>query len=170
MNLKHILQNRFSVRSFQSKEVEKEKLEYLLECARLAPSACNLQPWSFIIACSDEARTKVQKAYNREWFRSAPCYIIACGNHSEAWRRASDGKDATDIDVSIAAEHICIATEEIGLGTCWVCNFNLQLLKEEFNLPEHIEPIALFPIGYPVEGLAQPEQKRKDLNQIVKWL
>lgn len=170
MKLKKILESRFSIRSFQQKTVEREKLEYILECARLAPSACNKQPWLFIVVQSEQAKQKLAEVYPRDWFAQADCYIVACGNHEESWKRASDGKDALDIDISIASEHICLAVEEMELGTCWVCNFDLEKLKKNFNLPEYIEPIALFPIGYPKSEIEKPVQKRKKTDDIVKWI
>lgn len=168
MNLKSLLEKRFSVRFYQSEKVEKEKIEYLLQCARLAPSAVNYQPWLFIVIQSEEAKKKIQEAYPRDWFLEADCYIIVCGNHEESWKRA-DGKDVTDIDISIACTNICLAAEEIGLGTCWVGNFKEHIVRKNFNLPKHIEPIAIFPIGYPIQDIKIPEKKRKDLSDIVEW-
>ncbi|NDV47294.1 nitroreductase [Paludibacter sp. 221] len=167
-NLKSLLEKRFSVRSYQAKKVEREKIEYILECARLSPSAVNYQPWVFIIAQSDEVKTKMQESYNREWFAGADCYIVACGNHDEGWKR-SDGKDFTDIDVSIACTSICLAAEETGLGTCWVGNFDKTVLRRNLELPEYIEPIAVFPLGYPAGDLKIAEKKRKTPDNIVKW-
>ena len=166
--LKSILEKRFSARSYQSKEVESEKLEYILECARLSPSACNFQPWKFIVAKSDDAKQKVIESYPRDWFSGAYCYIVVCGNHDEAWKRA-DGKDFTNTDISIAAENICLATSEVGLATCWIGNFKTDILKNNLNLPAHIEPIAIFPIAYPKDDIIIPEKKRKPLNEVVEW-
>ena len=168
MILKSILEKRFSARSYQSKEVEKEKLDYILECARLSPSACNLQPWKFIVAKSDDAKQKVVESYQRDWFANVYCYIVVCGNHDEAWKRA-DGKDFTDIDISIAAENICLAVSELGLATCWIGNFKVDILKRNLSLPVHIEPIAIFPIAYPKDDIIIPEKKRKPLDEIVEW-
>ena len=155
MDLKSILETRFSARSYQSKEVEKEKLDYILECARLSPSACNLQPWKFIIAKSADAKQKVIESYQRDWFSEAYCYIVVCGNHNEAWKR-SDGKISTDIDISIAATNICLAVAELGLATCWIGNFKMEILSKNFNLPTYIEPVAIFPITYPKVGCKPP--------------
>lgn len=163
-----LIQSRFSVRSYEQKAVEIEKLNYILECARLAPSACNNQPWQLIVAKSEEAKANVQAVYKRDWFAAASVYIIVCANHFEAWKRA-DGKSSGDIDTAIIAEHICLAVAEMDLGTCWVCNFDLQKLKENFQLPEEIEPIAIFPIGYPKNDIQVPEKKRKILKEIVKY-
>ncbi|MDR1810446.1 MAG: nitroreductase family protein [Prevotella sp.] len=170
MNLKELLQKRYSVRAYLPVRVEQEKLDYLIECVRLAPSACNIQPWTLYIVESDEKKEAVRKAYNREWFKTAPLYIVVCGDHARSWKRsAAEGKDHCDIDAAIVSEHICLAAEEIGLGTCWVCNFDPELLKSALNLSEQQEPIALFPIGYIDRANSfAPEKQRKSVAEIIK--
>lgn len=171
MQLKELIENRYSVRAYLSRPVEKEKIEYILECARLSPSACNYQPWKFYVVTETALKNRVEEAYNRDWFKTAPMHIIVCKDNQESWKRtATDGKDSGDIDASIAAEHICLATSEIGLGTCWVCNFNPDILREALELPPHIEAVAIFPIGYINEEKSSlPEKKRKPLSDIVEW-
>lgn len=77
-----------------------------------------------------------------------------------------DNKDHTDVDVSIAVEHLCLAAAEQGLGTCWVCNFDVPLCKEILGLPANIEPVALVPVGYPASQEV-PEKNRKPLQDIL---
>lgn len=171
MELKKLIENRYSVRNYLSRPVEKEKIEYILECAHLAPSACNLQPWRFFVVANDKERFAVQETYNREWFKNAPIYIVVVKDATESWKRPSDGKDSGDIDAAIAAEHICLAAHEIGLGTCWVCNFDNIRLSEILGCTEGEEPIAIFPLGY-IKDLDNKvsEKKRKTLDEIVTWL
>ena len=99
-------------------------------------------------------------------------FIVACEDHSQSWKRGSDGKDHADIDVAIAVEHICLAAAEQGLGTCWVCNFDVARCKEVLNLPENIEPAVIIPLGYPEreEQFAESEKKRKGAEEIVSIL
>lgn len=171
MTLKELLEKRYSVRAYLTKDVEPEKLDYILECARLAPSACNLQPWYFYVVKDSEARAGVRKAYDRQWMADAPVYIIVCKDSSQSWKRSSDGKDSGDIDAAIVSEHICLAAAELGLGTCWVCNFNLPLLTEVLHIASEQEAIAIFPIGYVDEAKSQiPEKKRKALSEIVRCI
>ena len=120
-----IIRSRYSCRSYLDKPVEEEKLEYIKECIRLAPSAVNRQPWKFRIVRSQEGREKLQSCYSRPWFNEAPLYILASVLHEQEWVRA-DGKPHGDIDVAIAVEHLCLAATEQGLGSCWVCNFDAQ--------------------------------------------
>ncbi len=169
MNFLELAKERYSLRNYSSKSVEKEKLEYVLEAARIAPSAVNFQPWEFVVVIQPEMMQKVQGCYHRDWINTANTCIIILGNHEQAWKRR-DGKDFTDVDASIAIDHITLAATEQGLGTCWVCNFDAQKLKEVLELPAHIEPIAMLPIGYADEGAVIPEKKRKNLNEIVRWI
>ncbi|MCM1076092.1 MAG: nitroreductase family protein [Bacteroides sp.] len=160
---------RYSCRSYSDRRVERDTILTILDVARLAPSACNRQPWMFIVADSDEQREAILGSYDREWVRTAPDFIIACGLHDEAWHRASDGKDHTDVDVSIAVEHLCLAATSLGLATCWVCNFDTEAIRKAFALPDHVEPVAIIPLGYPAEPGNVPAKKRKELSEIVKW-
>lgn len=161
----HLVKARYSVRNYTAQPVEQEKLDYIMECVRLAPSAVNFQPWRFYIVQSAEAKSLLQQCYTREWFATAPLYIMACADHTQSWKRRHDGKDHADVDVSIAVEHLCLAATEQGLGTCWVCAFDASLCKSLFGLPEHIEPVALIPIGYPADEVK--EKSRKAMEEIV---
>lgn len=158
---------RYSVRSYRPQAVERAKVEYLLECARLAPSAVNFQPWRFIVAESEEARAALRRCYHREWFAEAPLCIAVCADESASWKRASDGRDHADVDAAIAAEHICLAAAEQGLGSCWVCNFDVALCREALRLPATLRPVALIPIGYAADAPAT--KKRKPMEEIVEW-
>jgi nitroreductase len=165
MNLQELIKSRYSCRSYQPASVEPAKLDYIMECVRLAPSAVNKQPWRFRIVSSDEDKAKLQRCYARTWFNSAPMYIIASLVHDEEWVR-SDGKAHGNIDVAIAVEHLCLAAAEQGLGTCWVCNFDALLCKQLFSYAEGEEPVVLIPIGYPADE-AKPKV-RKEMNEILK--
>ncbi|MDE6634673.1 MAG: nitroreductase family protein [Bacteroidaceae bacterium] len=165
MDFLELVRNRYSCRAYKTLSVEKEKLDYIMECVRLAPSAVNKQPWHFRIVSNEEKKAKMQQCYNREWFKTAPLYVIASVRHDEEWVRADD-KHHGDIDVAIAVEHLCLAATEQGLATCWVCNFNTVLCKELFGLSEDEEPTVIIPIGYADD---EPKEKmRKAIHEIVK--
>lgn len=168
MDFKSLISNRYSVRSYLSKEVEKEKLIKILEAGQIAPSAVNLQPWHFIVVRETENHKKFSEIYHRDWFNEAPVYIVVCGDHEQAWKRKADGKDHTDIDAAIAIDHMTLQATELGLGTCWICNFYVEKCSEFFNLPKHIEPIAIISLGYPKENNI-PVKKRKSFDEIVHW-
>lgn len=164
-----IFSQRYSCRSYSDRRVDNSLLMKVLEAARLAPSAVNRQPWTFLVVDSDEGRQSVLDAYPREWIGSAPVFIIAFGHHDSGWHRPADGKDHTDIDVAIAVEHICLAATALGLATCWVCNFDAAKISSVFNAPSHMEPIAIIPIGYASPEAPVPSKIRKAADDIVKW-
>ena len=169
MELLNIISKRRSVREYTTEDIEQEKIDYLMECARLAPSAVNYQPWKFIIVKSTEKKALLHQCYHREWFAHAPLYIIALADTTQSWKRSSDEKDHGDIDVTIALEHIVLAATEKGLGTCWVCNFNVDLCKQLFNLPDNLVPIALIPIGYPAKE-TEEVSNRKHTKEITETI
>lgn len=160
-----LVEARYSSRSYCDRAVEPEKVEYLLECARLAPSAVNFQPWKFVVVESAEKRARLQECYLREWFREAPLYIVVCADKAQSWKRKLDGHDHADIDAAIATEHICLAATELGLGSCWVCNFDADLCSEVLDLEGELYPVAIVPIGYPTDE--PTSKKRKPIEDVV---
>ena len=169
MDFLNLTRQRFSCRNYKSQRIEDNDLEYILECARMAPSAVNRQPWLFKVITSWDSHTALQdlwQCYDREWFRSAPACIVVVLRHDEEWVRA-DGKRHGDIDVAIASEHICLAAAERGLGTCWVCNFDAERCRQMLRLGEEEEPVVLIPIGYPACDISS--KTRKGWGEICDW-
>ena len=165
MNFLELVKNRYSCRAYKPFGVEKEKLDYILECVRHAPSAVNKQPWRFHVVGRKEDKERLQQCYSRDWFKTAPLYVIASILHDEEWVRA-DGKRHGDIDIAIAVEHLCLAATEQGLANCWVCNFDAVLCKRLFDLPANEEPAVIIPIGYAADE--PKEKKRKPIGDIIK--
>ena len=165
-----LAKKRYSCRDYKPQPIEEEKLMKVLEAARIAPSACNLQPWKFIVIREKENLERICSTYKREWIRTAPAVIIVCGDHEESWKR-SDHKDHCDVDISIAIDHMTLQAAELDLGTCWVCNFDAMKCAELFEIPSHLEPIALLPIGYPNDSKSSNRHSadRKDIEKIVSW-
>jgi len=155
------------MRAYENRDVEEDKLKRILEAARIAPSAANIQPWLFIVIRKIEVKQKLKAAYARPWFWAAPVVICACGIKSQAWRR-SDGKNYLDVDVAIAMDHLILAATAEGLGTCWIGAFDPTEVKRILNLSPEIEPIALTPLGYPA---ASPEPKpRKPWEEVIRYI
>ena len=163
-----LVEERYSCRKFSDKKVSNTDIEKVLEAARLAPSACNKQPWTFYVIESENGKHAICDCYDREWIKTAPAFIIAVGNNAMAWHRQEDGKDHTNVDLSIAIEHICLAATSLGLGTCWICNFDTAKLKTVLKLGNESEPVAIIPLGYP-ETDSIPAKNRKDLSEIIVW-
>jgi len=172
MNFLELVKKRYSVRDYDARPIEKEKIKYVLDAGRLAPSAGNRQPWFFIVAQQDEFKNKIIDTYNvyPNFINNIPpAVIVICGNHRASWRRR-DGKDHCDIDVAIAVDHMMLAAAELDLGTCWIGGFDSMLCHKVLNIPLHIEVIAMLTIGYPsVDKKERIIKKRKTFDEIVFW-
>ncbi len=165
MDFYKVIQGRRSVRKYKTDPVDDDKLQRILNAARLAPSAANRQPISFIVVRDDKIKQKLKDAYSQEWFFTAPVIICACTLPDKAWKR-NDGKAYVDVDVAIAMDHLILAATAEGLGTCWIAAFKPGIVKEVLNIPDDLEPLVLTPLGYP-EAIPEPTY-RKPLNEIVR--
>jgi nitroreductase len=167
MDFLSLAKARHSVRKYDvSRPVEQDKLDYVMECVRMAPSAVNYQPWKFYIAKEATMLDAVSSCYANEWLKTAPCIIVACVDHRQSWHRQRyDNKDHADIDIAIAVDHLCLAATEQGLGTCWICNFDADKCREVLQLDAEVEPAVLIPIGYAIDP--GREKKRKNMDEIV---
>ena len=168
MNFIELCQQRYSVRSYHPLAIEQEKLDYVLQCARLAPSAVNFQPWKLQLITNKKEMDAVKQCYNRSWFETVGTCIIIYKNKEQEWVRKQDLKPHGDIDVAIITEHICLAAAEQGLGTCWVCNYKPEPLAELIPQTEEWEAVAIVPLGHIAEDCPVGEKKRKDLSEIVE--
>lgn len=171
MKFLDLAKHRYSSRLYKSTPVEEDKLNYILESGRIAPSAANKQPWHFIVIRDNETRQKLFGAYQREWYVHAPVHLIICGNRKLSWKRSFDGMDALHIDIGITVDHMTLAATEQGLATCWICNFDPIKCREILQLPADIEPVVILPVGYPAD-VVNPERHvelRKKPEEIIHW-
>ena len=153
-----IAKKRYSVRKYEDKPVEKEKLEKILTSAHVAPTAANLQPVKLLVVQDKKRLKSIAKAGN---IYNAPLAIIVCADHSKAWTRPFDNKQTEDIDASILTDHMMLQATELGLGTVWICFFKPDVLKKEFQLPDTLEPINILAIGYGIGDAESSERHSK---------
>lgn len=166
MEFLELAKQRYSVRAYKSNPVEEDKLQQVLEAARLAPTASNRQPFQFIVIHTAGKEEEVSRIYHRPWFVLAPIVICACGIPDQAWVK-SDGKNYCDVDVTIAMDHLILAATDLGLGTCWIAAFDPIATREILGLPDEVQPIAFTPLGYPND---QPKDKmRKSIGELVRY-
>lgn len=170
MDFSELIAIRRSVRLFADAPVSREDLLAVLEAGRQAPSACNNQPLRFIVITDRAELAALAPAYPREWFLTAPVVIVVCGDHRKSWHRG-DGKDHVDIDAAIATDHMTLAAAELGLGSCWICAFDVDKVRQSLALVDGMEPIVLLPLGHPVEPLtlAAHQSRRKPIENLVQW-
>ena len=168
MDVFEAITKRYSCRSFKPEFIETEKLDKILEAARLAPSARNLQDWRFVVVTDSEIKKQLSVAANNQKpVAQAAAVIVACSNSSHVMRC---GQSIAPIDVAIALEHIALQATELDLATCWIGSFYPEKVKPILGIPEDIQIIELMTIGYPAD--TQPKQERKPLDRIVtreKW-
>lgn len=167
MSFLELAKKRHTVRKYQAKKVEEEKLLKILEAGRIAPTGANTQPQRIVVVREQEGLQKLAKCAN---VYAAPLALIICSDHSISWKRPHDGKDIAEIDASIVTDHMMLQAAELGLGTCWICYFDAQALRTEFNIPDNYEPLNILAIGYSASEPLSPERHatlRKKLEETV---
>jgi len=159
-----LVKERRSVRAYENRPVEDKDLQYLLEAARLAPSASNRQPWKFVVVRDQTTREKLTLAAgNNTFLRQAPVIIAAVALEPD--RVMSCRVPAYAVDLSIAVDHMTLAAAERGLGTCWIGAFDQDEARKILGIPLMHKVVTIFPLGYPAD---QPKEKRrKKLDEIV---
>jgi len=166
MNFLELAKHRYSVRAYRSTEVEPEKLNRILEAARLAPTACNLQSFKLVVIHTRGKEEELRRIYRAPWFVQAPLLICCCGFPDLGWIRR-DGKNYTDVDTAIIMDHLILAATDEGLGTCWIGAFDPAEARRLLKLPEDVEPIAFTPLGYPDDQ--SPPKMRKPIQECVRY-
>lgn len=165
MDFLTLAKTRCSIRSYTKQKVEPEKLTQILEAAQAAPTAANRQPVRLITVQTPEGLAKIGKAAN---IYGAPLAIIVCSDHSKAWTRPFDQKQSTDIDASILTDHMMLQATDLGLGSVWICYFKPDVLRQEFALPDGLEPINILAIGYAGEPAASPDRHSRTRIPLVE--
>ncbi len=169
MSFLELAKRRYSTREYLAKPVEPEKIKEILEAGRVAPTACNNQPQRILVVQTTEGMAKITKSYKDF---HAPAALIVCADHKDSWNRSYDGKDSADIDASIVTTQMMLCATELGLDSVWICAFNPSIIREEFHIPEHIEPINILLLGYGKGDPKSPvrhDAQRKALDKIVVY-
>lgn len=165
MDVIEAIKTRRSVRKYSDRPVEEEKINQVLEAARLSPSSANGQNWHFIVV-RDKGKLKklLEAADGQPSVGEAPVAIVACGTK----RRIMDCGQPTDtVDCSIAMSYMILQAHELGLGTCWLGHFFADKVKKALHIPDDVSVVAFTPLGYPDEETVP--RPRKDLKEIVSY-
>jgi nitroreductase len=170
MDVLEAIKIRRSVREYSSRPIPPDVLERMRQALRYAPSACNLQPWRFIIVSDAELRQKVARAANDQlWMADAPVTVVGCGLLDEAYTGMGGHGNSVDVDLAIALDHLTLAAVAEGLGTCWIGAFDEQQVKQLLEVPRNVKVVAMTPLGYPASAdLNSPisEDRRKTAAEI----
>lgn len=172
MEYTDLIKKRESLRNYDpERPVEQDILKRILEAGRLAPSACNIQPWKFLVISSPAFLERVRKCYHKDWFKDAPCILIIVGSRDKAWKRSFDGYNSIETDVAIAMTHIILAAENSGVGSCWIEAYNPEVLSEAISLKENQVVFGITPLGYPKPDYNKvPIKNRKPFDEVVEFL
>jgi len=164
-----LAKSRYSVRKYENRSVEAEKLSAILEAGRIAPTAANKQPCIFLVLNNEESIKKLCKACNPH---GAPLAIVVCADKKSVWIRPFDKASMADVDSTIATDHIMLCAQDLGLSSCWITYFDPAIVRKEFNIPDNIVPVNILAIGYSADEPQSPDrhtQTRKPLDSIVKY-
>lgn len=170
MDIFQVFRDRRSIRKFKDAPVSLEKIEQIIDAARLAPSWKNQQCWRFLVLTDAVRREKVLEAFpddnpGKKAIAAAPVLIVVCGNPAES--DIENGIDYFVADVAIAFEHLCLAAHALGLGTCWMGWYDEKLVKHALGIPDNIRVVGITPLGYPDQ---EPKPRpRKTLSEILYY-
>ena len=167
MDFLTLAKKRYACRKYTAQKVEREKLELILEAGRVAPTGCNFQPQRLLVVESEEGMARLARC-TRDF--GAPLAIIVCADTNTAWTRKYDGKQIADIDATIITDHMMLEAASLGLDTLWICMFKPEVVRSEFGLPDHLEPVNILLVGHGAGEPASPERHdtmRKPLGETV---
>ena len=180
MSVRVAIARRVSCRAYQSQPVPEAQLTRILEAARLAPSACNQQPWRFAVVRELESRRRIVEesflpGIKMTWALDAPVHIVIGMERSFVTHRLAasvSGVDYPWVDLGIAGEHLVLAATELGLGTCWIGWIKPRTVAKIVGWPSAVRPVVVITVGYPgaAASATPPAFRRKPLTELVRWL
>ena len=153
MDFEKLISERYSVRKFKQQHLPQDVIDKILEAGHKAPTGCNYQPQRIFVLNSDESIAKLKNCTKCHF--NAPTAMLVCHNKEESWVRKYDGALSSPVDAVIVTTYMMLAAQNEGVGTCWVMHFDPAAMRESYNIPNNIEPIALLVMGYP-SGDAMP--------------
>lgn len=175
-----IIASRTSCRAYKSDTVQEEAALHILDAARLAPSACNKQPWRFAVVRDSTARRRIVEAgllpgIKMNWALDAPVLIVIGMETSIITHKLGasvSGVNYPWVDIGIAGEHLVLAATELGLGTCWIGWIKPRVIRRIVGWPASVKPAVVITVGYPKDGIARPlpATRRKPIGEIVTWI
>ena len=167
MEFNELIAERYSVRKFKNEHLPQVIIDKIVEASHKAPTGCNFQPQRILVLNTDESSERL-KACTKCHF-NAPAAMLVCHNKDESWKRVYDGALSSPVDAAIVTSFMMLEAQNLGVGTCWVMHFNPIAMRETFNIPESIEPVALLVMGYPADD-SQPidmHYKYRNIDEVV---
>jgi len=166
MDFLALARSRYSCRSYRSEPVADDQLSRVLEAMRLAPTACNRQPFRAHVLRTSEHGEALRRCYRRDWLLSAPLVIIMVAHLDRAWCHR-DGTNLGVVDATIAFDHLILAATAEGLGSCWIAAFDEPEVRALLGLSDSAKPVVMTPLGFPAD--VAPPKERAALNDLVQF-
>ena len=180
MPLSAAIARRVSCRAYQPTPVPQARLMQMLEAARLAPSACNAQPWRFAVVRDPDLRRRIVEdgflpGARMTWAIDAPVHVVIGMERSFVTHRLAPSVSGVDypwVDIGIAGEHLVLAATELGLGTCWIGWIKPRALAKLVGWPAAVKPVVVITVGYASDpdSAPLPATRRRPLEELVRWL
>ena len=173
MDIFQVFRDRRSIRKYKDTPVETDKIEQILDAARLAPSWKNLQCWRFLVVNNREQKSALLEAFPEEnpgtrAIAAAPVVIVICADPTESGIK--NGIEYYVADTAIAFEHLCLSAHALGLGTCWMGWYNESVVKKVLSIPDAIRVVGVTPLGYPdQEPKARPRKVLSEITFYNRW-
>lgn len=172
MDFLNLCKERYSVRQYDARPVESDKLMMILEAGRLAPTACNYQPQRIFVIQSEEARAKLASLTRMSY--DAPVSLLVCYDKNKSWKNTpktfGEDYDGGEMDACIVGTQMMNMATELGLGTLWARGFIARQIHDAFGLQENIAVSFLLDIGYPASNRVNRHSPRKELSDTVTEL
>jgi len=159
MDVFDAIKKRRSIRRYKGKPIQKENIEKMVEAARWAPSAKNLQPWKLVIVQDPKMLEElVPICQGQEFVSESGAFIVG----------SVDGSKWSEVDLAIAMDHLSLEAVELGYGTCWIGSFDKDGLKQKLDLPEGYEPLVCMTVGVP--DVMPESPTKKTVDELVAWV
>ena len=170
MDVLEAIRTRRSIRKYKPNPIPDDVLQRLKDSLRFAPSACNFQPWKFILVTDPQLRKALVTACcDQKFIADAPLVVVGCAFPEKTYHKMGGYGDSIDLDLGIALDHLTLAAADEGIGTCWIGAFDEEAVKKLLDIPKSVKVVALTPVGYPEsDDLLHPcnENRRKPEQEI----
>lgn len=168
MEFDKLITDRYSVRKFLPEHLNQDDIDKILEAGHIAPTGCNYQPQRILVLNTDESINKLKNCTKCHF--NAPTAMLICYNENESWKRVYDGALSAPVDAVIVTTHMMLKAHDLGIGSCWVMHFNPAAMKEAYNIPENVQPVALLVMGKraPDSMPIDMHYKKRPIDDVVR--
>jgi nitroreductase len=170
MDVLDAIKTRRAIRKYKPNPIPDDVLQRLKDALRFAPSACNFQPWKFILVTDPQLKMELVAACcDQKFIADAPLIVVGCGFRKKTYHKMGGCGDSIDLDIGIALDHLTLAAADEGIGTCWIGAFDEEAVKKVLGVPKNVKVVALIVVGYPEseELLCPCDESRRKTGQEI---